>query len=101
MKIIGDDFEIVKDSLNFTLYLKNKDNKLKLFGYYTKIIPAVKAVYRYRKYKKYPFDYKPIEIVKFIKEYLNYERKHIRLANLVYKPINELIEKEFVWRTSG
>jgi hypothetical protein len=61
LTILEPDFKIVKQSPNYVLYvLKNKkeyqeDNsdQFKIIGYYTKILPALKTAYSFRKDKKY------------------------------------------------
>lgn len=101
MIIHGEDFELKKEGHNLVLYLKNKDNKMKVFGYYTKVVSAIKAVRRYRLYKKYPFKYSHKELTAFIKEYEEVEKRLNVLSRIVYRPITKLIKDKIEWQMYG
>lgn len=101
MIIHGEDFELIKKGPNFVLYLKNKDNKMKVFGYYTEVVSAIKAVRRYRLYKKYPFKYSHKELTAFIKEYKEVEKRLNVLSRIVYKPITKLMKDKIEWQMYG
>ena len=88
------DFQIEKENSDYVLYFLNKNSEFKIEGYFTNIKNCLRRVLTWRlKDKKYPHK-KDInlnkQLLEQIKELKQLEIRKKYLANVVYKPINDL-----------
>ena len=103
MDIIEPDFKLIWDQQNYVLYLlKNKKeikedstSDFKVRGYYTSIFSALKAVYQYRKHKKYPGKESYKSLGTLLLKYKRTEESLCKIAEMIYLPILDL-KKEII-----
>ena len=93
MQIVGKDYVIKKDKYNYVLYIKTKNGKPKLGGYFTTIYNALNRVYRWRIDKKYPHKEKASEITEYLKEFDSAEETLKKMSNSI-KRINNKIDED-------
>lgn len=101
MSIEEPDFQLIEGDNCFVLHvLKNKkelkedsESKFRVIGYYVSILCALKAVYRFRKDKKYPGKESVTELATLIKRHSADIKRLDSLAKSIYNPIIELKQK--------
>ena len=90
INIIGNDFNIKKTKDEFVLYIKSKNGKPKIKGYFTDFYTVLRRIYIWRKDKKYPHKEDPKEIYNYMKIYKEDQRKLRSLGNVLNNHINTL-----------
>lgn len=98
MEIIEKDFKIECDSGVYTLYfLKSKkelkeDSKdqFKISGYYNVLYNAIKAVYKWRRSKKYPFKEDTTKLKLNLELYKQSMDELYKYSHIIYDPIIKL-----------